>query len=77
MSGLEPMTEVGVYYCTAHHGVANEDDLRCDFALDECDECEGSGVDSDGDDCGVCGGTGEPTDCRLVQCSIPTREVDR
>lgn len=33
---------VGVYYCTRHHGVMNEDEETCDFADDDLDErkCE-------------------------------------
>jgi hypothetical protein len=33
---LEP---AGIAYCTQHHGILNEDDHYCDFALDDDDEC--------------------------------------
>lgn len=29
---LRNAESVGVSYCTLHHGIANEDDRRCDFA---------------------------------------------
>jgi hypothetical protein len=30
-ASLEHQRPVGVFYCMAHHGIANEDQVRCDF----------------------------------------------
>lgn len=33
--------EVGVRYCVAHHGIANEDDEVCDFTPDrQIEDCD-------------------------------------
>lgn len=76
------ITPVGVYYCTSHHGVGNEDDNRCDFAPNECEACDGAGVlgiedypERPVEDCPDCSGTGEPADCVLVQCWILQEEA--
>jgi hypothetical protein len=55
---------VGVFYCIAHEGVANEDDYRCDFAKHDDAETEDE----------------EPRPCDFRQCLVdrrPEAKVDR
>lgn len=43
----EVLTQVGVLYCALHHGIANEDSRRCDWADDEVFDDDGDPVPCD------------------------------
>lgn len=32
---MSEFVPVGVYYCRTHHGIANEDERRCDFYYED------------------------------------------
>lgn len=69
LPGME-QTDSGLSYCTAHHGVIDCDETRCDFwdpDDDRCPYCDGDSVvqrtgpdakPDEFDDCGACDGTG-------------------
>ena len=54
MSETTGLVEVGVRYCSLHHGVMNEDDDRCDFSANDLDT-------------GEVGDDGEPRECEPRQ----------
>jgi hypothetical protein len=67
---------VGVFYCIAHEGVANEDDRTCDFF----DPDEHVQVDADGEPIVDEDGELVTIGCDFRQCMIdrdPKAKVDR
>lgn len=72
---------VGVDYCTAHHGLRNEDDEWCNWREDPdinlCETCDGEGEVEHPevwrDECPDCGGFGY-TPCELQQLGYLTAE---
>ena len=82
MTRVTRLTDSGVSYCTAHNGVIDCDEERCDFIdpsdpEQKCQPCDGTGTDPEDENevCDECDGEGL-TPCKatplLYREEVPT-----